>query len=802
MLDADADRDTACSRTRDGRRGRRGRRARGAPDARCQGHRLVGRRRSDRRQPDFRSHRCSGPWSPEPPDLAAPYVERYLREAPPGRHADRPSRQWSAGCRPALALDRRPGGAARRRPRRRPADRAAPPVGGLARPPPVLLQLEVVGFARRATRRPRAGTVRRACGALLAPGCGPWTPRVPGGMRSSGTGIPARSRSSTWSSRGVNRFSRSCSPVRPLLHRVPGLEVLLQLLGTRRDPRPSDSSTMRLSISSSPVALGRTDDAAGLAQATPPAPRRRRSARTTQGHVSLTDQCGRLGHPDGQVHVEDEQRHVGLDPRQLPVHRVVPRGARAQARSVTSIIRLASAAPTASVISDRSEASATRGRGPVRLTEGTAAGHRTCSKSSPSWHRHALGSPVPPVPPLTDLPYIRDATAHPVAHRGCRDVRPPLRHRWPGFGPSCVRPSPILVDVARNRRSEARLTDRHDISTLCKHLWYQGLFAAASNPPRPGRLGAGPVPRRPPARARLMAGRAVLLQVPLPTPPGGTYLVIRSWPSPGRSTPSRSRCSRATPPGCVFACASPSVLLGLGQVAAFPQHAPSWLALGSASANLLGACVLLLMAFTLARRSVQHEYDALAVLQGRLREGRAQPARRPGTAPRVARDGRWSVLGEPACCTTTRASASWSGPALANDGGRARQDDTPDGRCVGHSDRSRRRRQRPRSRRRATSPDAAVGSSGDPPVSRALGGRADDIAEIVNTLLTNAERHAARSSVRARRPPDARIGRDRRSATAGRASRGRSRHTDLRLGGIGASTLPGEGYRASPRPGY
>jgi signal transduction histidine kinase len=191
-------------------------------------------------------------------------------------------------------------------------------------------------------------------------------------------------------------------------------------------------------------------------------------------------------------------------------------------------------------------------------------------------------------------------------------------------------------------------------------------------------------------------------------------------------------------------CAT-TLLLGLGQAAAFPQNAPSWLTGVSICSNVAGAAVLAFAAFGLARRSIQDENEAVAVLQHRLQ--RAEMGHHDDQA-------RLHEL------RTTVAGLSSATRLLHHHSG------------IGHVRRSQLEQMMEAELDRMTR--LMAGRSAAPPervdLDRALEpivvrhlasgcriswmrtgatalGRADDIAEIVSILLTNAQRHAARGDV-------------------------------------------------------
>ncbi len=117
----------------------------------------------------------------------------------------------------------------------------------------------------------------------------------------------------------------------------------------------------------------------------------------------------------------------------------------------------------------------------------------------------------------------------------------------------------------------------------------------------------------------VMTGRAILLELPMSAPPQGAYVaagvgltlicVVNAI--------ALARFHAFSPWLRRRLCAA-TVLLGLGQAAAFPEQAPAWLTMVSIATNLLGAAVLVATAFELARRSAQDEEEAIVVLQRRL----------------------------------------------------------------------------------------------------------------------------------------------------------------------------------------
>ncbi|GAA4710609.1 HAMP domain-containing sensor histidine kinase [Nocardioides conyzicola] len=116
-------------------------------------------------------------------------------------------------------------------------------------------------------------------------------------------------------------------------------------------------------------------------------------------------------------------------------------------------------------------------------------------------------------------------------------------------------------------------------------------------------------------------GREVLLALPLTAPPTGAYAVIVvTLTAVGAVNAVALARFRAFSPWLRRRLCVASVLLGVGQAAAFPQEAPQWLTSVSIATNLLGAAVLVATAFVLARHSILAESEAVAVLQRRLKK--------------------------------------------------------------------------------------------------------------------------------------------------------------------------------------
>jgi signal transduction histidine kinase len=114
-------------------------------------------------------------------------------------------------------------------------------------------------------------------------------------------------------------------------------------------------------------------------------------------------------------------------------------------------------------------------------------------------------------------------------------------------------------------------------------------------------------------------GRAILLQLPLSAPPQGAYVAAGVGLTLICVVNALALARfRAFSPWLRNRLCAATILLGLGQAAAFPEQAPAWLTMVSIATNLVGAGVLVATAFVLARRSAQDEEEAIAVLQRRL----------------------------------------------------------------------------------------------------------------------------------------------------------------------------------------
>lgn len=117
----------------------------------------------------------------------------------------------------------------------------------------------------------------------------------------------------------------------------------------------------------------------------------------------------------------------------------------------------------------------------------------------------------------------------------------------------------------------------------------------------------------------VMTGRAILLRLPLPTPPRGGYaaIVVCLALICVVNAVALARF-RAFSPWLRRRLCAATVLLGLGQAAAFPERAPAWATGVSLATNLLGAALLAATAVVLVRHFVRDEGAAIAVLQRRL----------------------------------------------------------------------------------------------------------------------------------------------------------------------------------------
>jgi signal transduction histidine kinase len=241
-------------------------------------------------------------------------------------------------------------------------------------------------------------------------------------------------------------------------------------------------------------------------------------------------------------------------------------------------------------------------------------------------------------------------------------------------------------------------------------------------------------------------GRAILLQVPLAAPSEQVYAaVIVGLVLVSALNTVALGFSQGLSPWLRRRLCAVTILLGVGQAAAFPQNAPSWLTGVSICSNVLGGALLALAAFWLARRSIQHENEAVAVLQRRLHQAEM------GQHDDQARlhELRATIAG---LASVTRLLHHHSGI-----GGMRREQ-------LGLMlEAELDRMSRLMAGRSAAPPEAVdVDRTLEPVVvrHRAAGaridwqhtgttalGRPDDIAEIVNILLTNAQRHAGRGSV-------------------------------------------------------
>jgi signal transduction histidine kinase len=114
-------------------------------------------------------------------------------------------------------------------------------------------------------------------------------------------------------------------------------------------------------------------------------------------------------------------------------------------------------------------------------------------------------------------------------------------------------------------------------------------------------------------------GRAILLELPLSAPPQGAYVAAGVGLTLICVVNAIALARfRAFSPWLRRRLCAATILLGLGQAAAFPEQAPALLTQVSIATNLVGAAVLVATAFVLARRSAQDEEEAIAVLQRRL----------------------------------------------------------------------------------------------------------------------------------------------------------------------------------------
>jgi signal transduction histidine kinase len=117
----------------------------------------------------------------------------------------------------------------------------------------------------------------------------------------------------------------------------------------------------------------------------------------------------------------------------------------------------------------------------------------------------------------------------------------------------------------------------------------------------------------------LITGRFLLFSAPLPDPSITMYLmstiglaVVGVWNAVSLvRAPSLDQTLR-------WRIGGASVLLGLGQAAAFSAQAPSWVMIASIASNLAGAAILLVTATIRARATVSDEVRAVRVLRTRL----------------------------------------------------------------------------------------------------------------------------------------------------------------------------------------
>ena len=246
----------------------------------------------------------------------------------------------------------------------------------------------------------------------------------------------------------------------------------------------------------------------------------------------------------------------------------------------------------------------------------------------------------------------------------------------------------------------------------------------------------------------VIAGRGFLLELPLSAPSNGaSTAIIVGLTLIGALNAVELVRFHGLSPWLRNRLGVASVLLGLGQAtAAFPEQGPAGLSVVSIVTNVLGAAVLTTTSFLLARRSIQEEDAALEVLQSRLQKAELG---QQGEQARL-HELRATVAG---LSTAARLLHHYSGIS----GLRRAQLETM---MEAELDRL----TRLMSGRPTTAPGPVdVDSALEPVVvrHRAQGdriswepsraqvlGRADDLAEIVSILLTNAQRHAANAPVR------------------------------------------------------
>ncbi len=244
----------------------------------------------------------------------------------------------------------------------------------------------------------------------------------------------------------------------------------------------------------------------------------------------------------------------------------------------------------------------------------------------------------------------------------------------------------------------------------------------------------------------VMTGRAILLELPLSAPPDGAYIAAGT----GLilicivNAIALARFGAFSPWLRRRLCAA-TILLGVGQAAAFPEQAPAWLTIVSIATNLGGAAVLVATAFVLARRSVQEEEEAVGVLQRRLEVAEMDHHDDQARLHEV----RATVAG---LSSATRLLHHHSGISELR---RSQLEQMMEAELD--------RMTRLMSGRPTTPPGpvdldrvleplvvrhrASGGVITWHPTSTTALGRADDVAEIVSILLANAQRHAAHSRV-------------------------------------------------------
>jgi len=241
-------------------------------------------------------------------------------------------------------------------------------------------------------------------------------------------------------------------------------------------------------------------------------------------------------------------------------------------------------------------------------------------------------------------------------------------------------------------------------------------------------------------------GRSILLELPLTAPPDGAYVaagvgltlicVVNAI--------ALARFHAFSPWLRRRLCAA-TLLLGVGQAAAFPDQAPAWLTMVSIATNLVGAAVLVATAFALARRSALDEEEAVAVLQRRLQVAEMDHHDDQARLHEV----RATVAG---LSSATRLLHHHSGVSELR---RSQLEQMMEAEL----DRMTRlicgrptTPPRPIDLDRVLEPivvrhRAAGGRIHWQPTGATALGRGDDVAEIVSILLANAQRHAAHSSV-------------------------------------------------------